>query len=54
MRRNVRKHTFRPVLPSKIQISLRIRAVWSEPSLWAYLTAKNANLHVDSEDSDKN
>ena len=33
MNRNGRKHTFWYVRPTKIQIRLRIRAVWSEPSL---------------------
>ena len=35
MSRNVRKRTFGHVRPAKIQISLRIRAVWSESSLAA-------------------
>ena len=33
--RNVKKRTFRNVRPAKIQIRLRIRAVWSESS-WAH------------------
>ena len=42
MSRNVRKRAFGHVCPAKIQISLRIRTVWSEPSLGAILTAKDA------------
>ena len=45
------KHTFEPVHPATIQISLRIRAVWSESSLDAYWIAKDARfLHADNED----
>ena len=48
---NVRKRTFRHVLSAKIQISLRIRAVWSESSLGAFWIAKIAKfLHADNED----
>ena len=36
MNRNVWKRTWRYVHPAKIQISLRIRAVWSESSLGAF------------------
>ena len=38
---------------AKIQISLRIRAVWSESSTGAFWIAKDAKvLHADNEDSD--
>ena len=43
-RRNVRKRTFGHVHPAKIQISLRIRAVWSESSLGAFWIAKEATF----------
>ena len=36
MQRNVRERTFGHVRPAKIQISLRIRAGWSESSLGAF------------------
>ena len=50
---NVRKRTFSHVRPAKIQISLRIRAGWSESSLGAFWIAKEAKLlHEDNEDSD--
>ena len=50
IRRNVRKRTFGHVRPSKIQISLRIRAFWSESSLGAFWIANNAKfLHADNE-----
>ena len=39
---NVRKRSFRNVRPAKIQISLRIRAVWSESSLGAFRIARDA------------
>ena len=40
--------------PAKIQISLRIRAVWSESSLGAFWIAKDAKfLPADNEDSDQ-
>ena len=43
-----------PVRPAKIQISLRIRAVWSESSLGAFWLAKDGKfLHADNEDSDQ-
>ena len=39
---------------AKIQISLRIRAVWSESSPHAFWLAKGAeSLHADNEDSDQ-
>ena len=42
------------VRPAKIQISLRIRAVWSESSLGAFWIVKEAKfLHADDEDSDQ-
>ena len=51
MSRNVRKRTFWHVLPTKIQISLRIRAVWSESSLSAFWIVKDAKfLHADNKD----
>ena len=51
---NVRKRTFEPERPAKIQISLRIRTVWSEFSKGASGTAKDAKfLHADIEDSDQ-
>ena len=51
---NVTKRTFDHVRPAKIQISLRIRAGWSESSLGAFWIAKGAQfLHADNEDSDQ-
>ena len=51
LNRNVRKRPFGHVRLVKIQISLRIRAVWSESSLGAYWTAKGAKfLHANNED----
>ena len=48
---NVRKCTFRRVRQAKIQISLRIRAVWSESSLGAFLIAWDTTFHhADNED----
>ena len=48
--RNVRKRTFGYVRSAKIQISLCIRAVWSESSLGAFAIAKNAKfLQADNE-----
>ena len=44
MSRNFRKRTFRHVRQAKIQISLRIRAVWSESSLGALYIAKAAKF----------
>ena len=42
------------VRPAKIQISLHIRAVWSESSLSAFWTAKDAKfLHANNEDCDQ-
>ena len=40
--------TFRLVRPVKIQIRLRIRAVWSESSLNAFWIAKDAKFQVDN------
>ena len=54
IRRNVRKRTFGHMRPTKIQISLRIRTVWSESSLGAFWVVKDANfLHADNKDSDQ-
>ena len=40
--------------PAKTQISLGIRPVWSESSLWPQWVAKDPSfLHADSEDSDQ-
>ena len=48
------KRTFGHVRPAKIQISLRIRAVWSKSSLDAFGIAKNAKfIHADNKDTDK-
>ena len=53
MNRNVRKRTLGYVRPAKIQISLRIRAVWSESLLGAFRIAKDAKfLCVDKHWSD--
>ena len=41
------------VRPSKTQISLGIRPVWSDSSLCALRVSKKRFLHVDSEDSDQ-
>ena len=47
----VRKRTFEHVRPAKIQIRLRIRAVWSESSLGLFWIAKDAKcLHADNGD----
>ena len=52
--RNDRKRNFGHVRPAKIQISLRIRAVWSESSLSAFSIAKDTKiLYADNEDSDQ-
>ena len=52
--RNVRKRTFGQMRPEKIQISLRICAVWLESSLGAFWTAKDANFPLaDNDDSDQ-
>ena len=52
MNRNVRQLTFGQVLPVKIQISLRFRTVWSEPSQGTFRIAKDAEiLHADKEGS---
>ena len=53
MSRNVKQRTWEHVRPAKIQISLRIRAGWSESSQGAFWIAKDAkSLHADNEDSD--
>ena len=54
MSRNVRKRTFENVQPTKTQISLRDRAVWSESSLDAFWIAKDVKfLHADNECSNQ-
>ena len=54
MSRNVRKCTFWHVRPEKIQISLRIRAVWSESSMGTLSIVMDAKLvRADNEDSDQ-
>ena len=51
MSRNVRECSFGHVRPAKIQISLRIRAGWSESSLGAFWVAKDASVfHADKEE----
>ena len=50
--RNVRKRRY--LRRAKIQISVRIRAGWSESSLGAFWIAKDAKfLNAGSEDSDQ-
>ena len=47
------KRTFGHVLPAKIQIRLRIRAVWSESSLGTKLDSQGGKVlffHADNED----
>ena len=44
---DVRKCTFEHVRTAKIQISLHIRAIWSESSLGAFWIAKDAKLQAD-------
>ena len=51
MSRILETHTFGYERPAKIQISLRIRAAWSESSLSAFLTAKDAKF-VQADDKD--
>ena len=52
--RLVTKPTKWHVRPAKTQISLGIRPVWSESSLFAQWVAKDPSfLHADSEDSDQ-
>ena len=43
---NVKNRTFVHVRPAKIQISLRIRAVWSESSLGAFWIARMESVFV--------
>ena len=43
--RNVGKRTFGHVRPAKVQISLRIRTVWSEFSLGVFWIANDAKFH---------
>ena len=45
---NVRKRTFGNELPAKIQISLRVRAVWLEFSLGAFLIAKRVQCVIEN------
>ena len=48
------KRTFENVRPAKIQISLRICAIWSESSLAAVWVANDAKCrHAENEDSDQ-
>ena len=50
----VRKYTIAQVREAKIQIGLRICAVWSESSLGAIWIAKDAKfLNANKEDSDQ-
>ena len=52
--RNGKDCTFGNVRPAKIQISLRIRAVWSESSLCAFRIANDAKfIRENNEDSDQ-
>ena len=52
--RVIRKRTFGHKRPAKIQISLRIRAVWSESTLGAFWIAKDSSfLYADNEDSNQ-
>ena len=54
MSRSVRKRTFGHENRTKIQISVRMREIWSESSFAAFWIDKNAKfLHVDNEDSDQ-
>ena len=54
MNHNIRKHTYGHVRPAKIRISLCILTNWSESSLGAFWTAKDAKfLHTDNEHSDQ-
>ena len=55
MSRNVKQRTFGQVRPAKIQISLRIRAVWSEssPGAFWYVATDAKFLHADNDDSDQ-
>ena len=55
MSRNVGKRTFVNVRLAKIQISLRIRAVWSNSSLCALWIANDEKiLNADNKDSNRN
>ena len=52
LNRNVRQRTFVNVRPVRIQISLRVRADWSESSLGSFWIAKDAKfLRAYNEDS---
>ena len=48
--RNVRKRTFWNLLPTKILISLHIRAVWSESLLSAWRSSASLGIQIDSSD----
>ena len=49
---NVSNRTFSHVRPAKIQISMRIRAVWSESLLCAFWIAKDAKfLYANNEET---
>ena len=51
MSRNGRKHNLGHVHPAKIQISLRVRAVWSESSPVAFwISIDTKFLYADNED----
>ena len=51
---NASKRTYGHMRPVKIQISLRIRAVWSESSLGAFGIAKIAKIfHANNENTDE-
>ena len=53
MNHNVKKRSFEHVRPAKIQISLRITAVWSESPMGVFWIAKGAKfLQGDKEDPD--
>ena len=54
LNRNGRKHIFGPAGPAKMQIRLRVCAVWSGSSLGAFWIANYAKfLHAANEDSDQ-
>ena len=51
MSRNIRKSTFGHLHPAKIQITLRIRTVWSESLLDAFWKSNDVKfLYADNED----
>ena len=54
MSHKVRKRTFGHVRPEEIQISLRIRVVWSDSSLGTFWIAEDVKfLHADNIDCDQ-